>query len=241
MASRARARSTWAAGALSERLRRVKVFRSLGVSGRRGSFWRRDMGHLGARGSSHHYTKAHGGSPTSSSAQRENATAPPSLSGPNQPPGFGLSLRQGRANLSRIAGWRLGGRGACAAVLRHLVSGLIEALGQRGELLLRHPKLASRVGPTLHDPAVFEARRAELGFDLAELAGGRLQLLIVRQSRIALRHESLGLPARRRGRVGEAAPACERRNGERGANQERLFGPEEQIEHGTPLTQHEGR
>src|SRR4051812_35988636 len=65
MASRARARSTWAAGALSERLRRVKVFRSLGVGGRRGSFWRRDMGHLGARGSSHHYTKAHRRRPTS--------------------------------------------------------------------------------------------------------------------------------------------------------------------------------
>src|SRR5215212_134189 len=74
------------------------------------------------------------------------------------------SIRVHRPDLvSRFAGWCLGGRGARAAGLRHLVSGLIEALGQRGELLLRHPKLASRVGPTLHDPAVFEARRAELG------------------------------------------------------------------------------
>src|SRR3954470_11642745 len=51
MASKARARSTWAAGALSERLRRVKAIRSSGVSGRRGSFWRRDMVYLEARGS----------------------------------------------------------------------------------------------------------------------------------------------------------------------------------------------
>src|SRR3954454_3797243 len=51
MASKARARSTWAAGALSERLRRVKAIRSSGVSGRRGSFWRRDMVYLDARGS----------------------------------------------------------------------------------------------------------------------------------------------------------------------------------------------
>src|SRR3954462_1063240 len=77
MASRARARSTWAAGALSERLRRVKVFRSLGVSGRRGSFWRRDMGHLGARGSSHHYTKAHGRGPTSCELDRFAAEGSP--------------------------------------------------------------------------------------------------------------------------------------------------------------------
>src|SRR3954469_225892 len=47
MASRARARSTCAAGALSERLRRVNSWRSSAVSGRRGSFWWRDMGHLG--------------------------------------------------------------------------------------------------------------------------------------------------------------------------------------------------
>src|SRR5215203_3750717 len=51
MASRARARSTCAEEALSERLRRVKAIRSSGVSGRRGSFRWRDMGHLGARGS----------------------------------------------------------------------------------------------------------------------------------------------------------------------------------------------
>src|SRR5215207_6730369 len=43
MAKSARARSTCAAGALSERLRRVKAIRSSGVSGRRGSFWWRDM------------------------------------------------------------------------------------------------------------------------------------------------------------------------------------------------------
>src|SRR5436853_5357666 len=51
MASRARARSTWAAGALGEQLRRVKAIRSSGVSGRRGSFRWRDMRYLGARGS----------------------------------------------------------------------------------------------------------------------------------------------------------------------------------------------
>src|SRR5215208_2953339 len=51
MANSARARSTCAAGALGERLRRVKAIRSSGVSGRRGSFRWRDMGHLGARGS----------------------------------------------------------------------------------------------------------------------------------------------------------------------------------------------
>src|SRR5215216_3453080 len=50
MAKSARARSTCAAGALGERLRRVKAIRSSGVSGRRGSFRWRDMGHLGARG-----------------------------------------------------------------------------------------------------------------------------------------------------------------------------------------------
>src|SRR3982750_3040134 len=38
MAKRARARSTCAAGALSERLRRVSSWRSFAVSGRRGSF-----------------------------------------------------------------------------------------------------------------------------------------------------------------------------------------------------------
>src|SRR4051794_12350283 len=51
MAKSARARSTWAAGALSERLRRVKAIRSSGVSGRRGSFRWRDMVYLDARGS----------------------------------------------------------------------------------------------------------------------------------------------------------------------------------------------
>src|SRR4051794_19894229 len=60
MAKSARARSTCAAGALSERLRRVKAIRSSGVSGRRGSLRWRDIGHLGARGSSHHYTRARG-------------------------------------------------------------------------------------------------------------------------------------------------------------------------------------
>src|SRR3954469_19941415 len=65
MANRARARSTWAAGALSERLRRVSSWRSSAVSGRRGSVRWRDMGHLGARGSPHHYTRSHGSRPTS--------------------------------------------------------------------------------------------------------------------------------------------------------------------------------
>src|SRR3954469_17693836 len=58
MAKSARARSTGAAGALGERLRRVSSWRSSAVSGRRGSVWWRDMGHLGARGSSHHHTRA---------------------------------------------------------------------------------------------------------------------------------------------------------------------------------------
>src|SRR4051812_11338899 len=71
MANRARARSTWAAGALSERLRRVSSWRSSAVSGRRGSFRWRDMGHLGARGSPHHYTSSHGRRPTS--VQQVNA------------------------------------------------------------------------------------------------------------------------------------------------------------------------
>src|SRR3954471_20230176 len=65
MANSARARSTCAAGALSERLKRVSSWRSSAVSGRRGSFRWRDMGHLGARGSPHHYTRAHGRRPTS--------------------------------------------------------------------------------------------------------------------------------------------------------------------------------
>src|SRR3954451_12353049 len=47
MANSARARSTCAAGALSERLRRISSWRSSAVSGRRGSFWWHDMGHLG--------------------------------------------------------------------------------------------------------------------------------------------------------------------------------------------------
>src|SRR3954452_22307211 len=72
MAKSARARSTCAAGALSERLRRVKAIRSSGVSGRRGSFRWRDMGHLGARGSSHHYTRARGKWPTSANVPAEN-------------------------------------------------------------------------------------------------------------------------------------------------------------------------
>src|SRR3954465_11047473 len=65
MAQSARARSTCAAGALSERLRRVSSWRSSAVSGRRGSFWWRDMAHLGTRGSPHRYTTAHGKRPTS--------------------------------------------------------------------------------------------------------------------------------------------------------------------------------
>src|SRR3954452_12700163 len=65
MAKSARARSTCAAGALSERLRRVSSWRSSAVSGRRGSFRWRDMAHLGARGSPHHYTSSHGRRPTS--------------------------------------------------------------------------------------------------------------------------------------------------------------------------------
>src|SRR5215207_3523594 len=69
MAKSARARSTWAAGALSERLRRVNSLRSSAVSGRRGSVWWRDMGHLGARGSPHHYTSSHGKRPTSRAQQ----------------------------------------------------------------------------------------------------------------------------------------------------------------------------
>src|SRR3954469_11674139 len=64
MAQRARARSTCAAGALSERRRRVSAWRSSAVSGRRGSFRWRDMGHLGARGSPHHDTSSHDNRPT---------------------------------------------------------------------------------------------------------------------------------------------------------------------------------
>src|SRR3954471_22636498 len=64
MANSARERSTCAAGALSERLRRVSSWRSSAVSGRRGSFRWRDMGHLGARGSPHHHTRSHGKRPT---------------------------------------------------------------------------------------------------------------------------------------------------------------------------------
>src|SRR3954462_4139779 len=63
MATSARERSTCAAGALSERLRRVSSWRSSAVSGRRGSCWWRDMGHLGARGSPHHHTRSHGKRP----------------------------------------------------------------------------------------------------------------------------------------------------------------------------------
>src|SRR3954468_560057 len=70
MAKSARARSTCAAGALSERLRRVSSWRSSAVSGRRGSFRWRDMGHLGARGSPHHHTSSHGRRPTRACLQR---------------------------------------------------------------------------------------------------------------------------------------------------------------------------
>src|SRR3954465_15288190 len=65
MANSARERSTCAAGGLSERLRRVSSWRSSAVSGRRGSCWWRDMGHLGARGSPHHDTRSHDNRPTS--------------------------------------------------------------------------------------------------------------------------------------------------------------------------------
>src|SRR3954464_3978057 len=68
MANSARARSTCAAGALSERLRQVSSWRSSAVSGRTGSFRWRDRGHLGARGSPHHHTTSHGNRPTSGSA-----------------------------------------------------------------------------------------------------------------------------------------------------------------------------
>src|SRR4030095_8573503 len=68
MAKSARARSTCAGGAVSERLRRVSSWRSSAVSGRRGSFRWRDMGHLGARGSPHYYTSSHGRRPTSAAA-----------------------------------------------------------------------------------------------------------------------------------------------------------------------------
>src|SRR3954470_11281510 len=60
MAKSARERSTCAAGALSERLRRVNSLRSAAVSGRRRSVWWRDMGHLGARGAPRNYTSSHG-------------------------------------------------------------------------------------------------------------------------------------------------------------------------------------
>src|SRR3954468_23505901 len=70
MAKSARERSTCAAGALSERLRRVSSWRSSAVSGRRGSFRWRDMGHLGARGSPHHHTRSHGKRPTRMSGGR---------------------------------------------------------------------------------------------------------------------------------------------------------------------------
>src|SRR3954452_21514679 len=68
MAKSARARSTCAAGALGERLRRVSCWRSSAVSGRRGSVWWRDMAHLGTRGSPHHYTTSHGKRPTSAAS-----------------------------------------------------------------------------------------------------------------------------------------------------------------------------
>src|SRR5215203_2115539 len=72
MAKSARERSTCAAGALSERLRRVSSWRSSAVSGRRGSFRWRDMGHLGARGSPHHYTSSHSKRPTSCPEDRKD-------------------------------------------------------------------------------------------------------------------------------------------------------------------------
>src|SRR3954466_10672793 len=68
MAKSARERSTCAAGPPRERLRRVNSLRSAAVSRRRGSVWWRDMGHLGARGSPHHYTSSHGRRPTSRGA-----------------------------------------------------------------------------------------------------------------------------------------------------------------------------
>src|SRR3954464_4983679 len=64
MAKSAQERSTCAAGALSERLRRVNPWPSSAVSGPRGSFWWRDMAHLGTRGSPHHYTTSHRKRPT---------------------------------------------------------------------------------------------------------------------------------------------------------------------------------
>src|SRR3954452_14982263 len=75
MANSARERSTCAAGALSERLRRVSSWRSSAASGRKGSFRWRDMGHLGARGSPHHHTTSHGNRPTSDEAVLRNTNA----------------------------------------------------------------------------------------------------------------------------------------------------------------------
>src|SRR4051795_4686420 len=79
MANSARERSTCAAGALSERLRRVSSWGSSAASGRRGSFRWRDRGHLGARGSPHHHTTSHGNRPTSRTAHLVRCSTPPSF------------------------------------------------------------------------------------------------------------------------------------------------------------------
>src|SRR3954471_16247603 len=92
MAKSARERSTCAAGALSDRLRRVNSWRSSAVSGRRGSFWWRDRAHLGTRGSPHHYTTSHGKRPTS----REKMIATWLIGAQNEP--FYKSGRSGDSN-----------------------------------------------------------------------------------------------------------------------------------------------
>ena len=105
-----------------------------------------------------------------------------------------------------------------AARLGHPVLGLIRGSVRARTSLLTRPKLR---------------------LNLLQVASSFLELLIARHRRIPLRRESRDLLAGGESRVGETAPACDSRNSQCQAGLEEPSGPEQWIEHGTPLTQHE--
>src|SRR4051794_22552647 len=126
-------------------------------------------------------------------------------------------------------------RGTRAAGLGHAVPGLVDALRQGGELLLRGSEFGACFGPSLDRSAVFEPRGTDLCSARFQFAGRFLQLLLVAENHVAPRGKAADLleqAARRPGRIGKAAPADDSRKTKAATDEERPFGPAEQMKHG---------
>jgi hypothetical protein len=128
-----------------------------------------------------------------------------------------------------------------AAGLRHALLGEVDPPGQDREFLLHSAEPGAGFGPTLDGAAVVGAGGGELRLNLAEIAIRLLELLVAAQRRVALGAQDSGLAARTDRGIGEETPAGQRGDTERAADEHGFLSPQQQIQHGTPLTPHARR